>query len=83
MAIMPENCSISPLADDILPSVADMAEYIYGRKDKAALRRVRHMIEVGSVPTKKVAGRHESRKSWINAAYAQPDRLKANTNGKG
>jgi hypothetical protein len=51
----------------LLPSVAAIAEYI-----GASERRVRHLIDHG-LPAKKAAGRITSRKSWIDAFFAEPD----------
>ena len=59
----------TPLKDDLLPSVAAIAEYL-----GASERRVRHLINHG-LPAKKTAGRITSRRSWIDAYFAEPDQL--------
>jgi hypothetical protein len=57
-----------PLADDLLRSVKEIAAYL-GESE----RRTRHLIDTGVVPAKKVAGRVQSRKSWVDEYYAEPD----------
>jgi hypothetical protein len=66
------------LAGDILPTIDTIAEYIYGQATPGTMRRVRHLIAKGELPTKKIGGRRESRKSWIDATYAKPDHPKPN-----
>jgi hypothetical protein len=56
------------LADDILPSVEAIAAYL-GKTP----RQVRHLIDRHDLPIRKVAG-IESKKSWLDAFYATPDR---------
>jgi len=62
----------SPLARDILPSVESIAVYVYGEASQSTVRKVRHQIERHGLPITKVAGRIESRCSWIDARYAAP-----------
>jgi hypothetical protein len=69
------------LAQDILPSISSICEYVYGEADPSKVRRLRHMIERHGFPIKKVAGRIESRKSWIDAFYSQPDRRASGQGG--
>jgi hypothetical protein len=57
-----------PLAADRLPSIQAIANYTGDN-----VRRVRHLIQHGVIPAKKIGGRIESRRSWIDAVYAQPD----------
>jgi hypothetical protein len=64
----------APLKDDLLPSIAAIAEYITGETSPEAQRRVRHLIDRG-LPAKKVGGRIESKRSWIDSFYAEPDPL--------
>jgi hypothetical protein len=61
------------LAQDILPSINSICEYVYGESSPSKVRRLRHMIDAHGFPAKKVAGRIESRRSWIDAYYATPD----------
>jgi hypothetical protein len=68
------------LADDLLPSIAAIAEYIYGEANSSTERRIRHMVARGDIPAKKTRGRIESRRSWVDSAYAEPD---PHPNGKG
>jgi hypothetical protein len=68
---MPES---RPLAGDpVLSGVAAISKYLYGTDDAYHQRRVRHLINSRVIPTKKVAGRLESRPSWLDAVYAEPD----------
>jgi hypothetical protein len=60
---------------DPLLDVSGIALRLYGKADKTATRRVRHLIARGVIPTKKTAGRIESRCSWVDAAFAEPDNL--------
>jgi hypothetical protein len=62
------------LAQDILPSISAISQYVYGESSPSKVRRLRHMIERHGFPIKKVAGRIESRKSWIDQYYAEPDK---------
>jgi hypothetical protein len=59
-------------SNDLLPSINAIAEYMYGEANPRTVRRVRHMIDRG-LPAKKAAGRLESRKTWIDGWYAEPD----------
>jgi hypothetical protein len=69
--------TMSTLKDDRLPSVTAIAEYI-GTNE----RRVRHLIAVHGFPHKKVGGKIESRRSWIDHYYAEPDRPAASNGGE-
>jgi hypothetical protein len=69
-----------PLAGDLLSGVAAISRHMYGDDSASNQRRVRHLISTGVIPSKKVAGRVESRRSWIDAYYSQPDRP-ASSNG--
>lgn len=64
---------IRPLAGDLLSGVAAISEYIFGDASPHHQRRVRHLIDTGTIPSKRVLRRVESRRSWIDAAYAEPD----------
>jgi len=64
---------MSTLADDILPDVSAMAEYTYGSATPTNVRRIRHLIAEHNFPAKKIGCTWESKKSWINALYAEPD----------
>jgi hypothetical protein len=68
---MPENRL------DILSGVPAIAEYVYGAATPYYVRRCRHLLANGHLPSKKVAGRVESRRSWLDAAWSEPDRLNA------
>jgi hypothetical protein len=67
---MPERTS---LAGDLLSGVAAIARHMYGDDSAYHQRRVRHLVDRGLIPSKKVAGRVESRVSWIAEVYAEPD----------
>jgi hypothetical protein len=56
------------LADDLLLSLDAIAVYT-----GEPVRRLRHLIAAHGFPHKKVGGRIESRKSWIDRYYAEPD----------
>jgi hypothetical protein len=58
---------------DLLSGVSAIAEFLYGEATPSTERRVRHLVSVGDIPAKKVRGRIESRRSWIEQAYAEPD----------
>ncbi len=63
----------TPLADDLLTTIEAIAEYITGEATEASVRRVRHLIRSHRLPSKKVGGLIQSRKSWIDRYYAEPD----------
>jgi hypothetical protein len=65
------------LKDDLLSSVPAIAEYVYGAATPSTVRRLRHLIDKYGFPVKRVGAKIESRKSWIDRYYAEPDR----TNG--
>jgi hypothetical protein len=67
---MPENRSL-----DVLSGVPAIAECLYGTATPYHVRRTRHLISKGLIPTRKVAGRVESRRSWLEAAWAEPDQI--------
>jgi hypothetical protein len=56
------------LKEDRLASVAAIAEYV-GTNE----RRVRHLIALHGFPHKKIGNLIESRRSWIDQFYAEPD----------
>jgi hypothetical protein len=59
---------------DVLPDTAAIARFLYDSDDKTAQRRVRRKIAQGEIPVRRTSGGHfESRKSWIEAVYAEPD----------
>ena len=62
-----------PLADDLLPTIEAIAAYTLGAVTEASVRRVRHLIRSHGLPSKKVGGLIQSRKSWIDEYYAEPD----------
>ena len=62
-----------PLAADLLPDVPSIAQEIYGEANASTVRRVRHLIQCHGLPVKKIGGRWESRRSWLQAYYAQAD----------
>jgi hypothetical protein len=57
-----------PLARDLLPSIEAIASYT-----GEAPRRIRHLIATFNFPAKKVGGKIQSRKSWVDQFYAEPD----------
>jgi hypothetical protein len=67
---MPE---LTPLAADLLSGVAAISTHMYGDDSPSNQRRTRHLIDKGIIPAKRVLGRVESRRSWIDAVYAEPD----------
>jgi hypothetical protein len=70
------------LKDDLLPSIGSIAEHVYGEATPQTERRVRHLIERGELPTKKIGGRYTSRKSWLDQLYAEPDQPAARRGGR-
>jgi hypothetical protein len=70
---MTGQTSQSTLSQDLLPSVEDIAAHVYGEATATNVRRIRHLIAVHGFPHKKVGGKIESKKSWIDAYYAEPD----------
>jgi hypothetical protein len=74
MTTVPNEGQFSmPNTLDLLSGVSAIAEYVYGAATPSTERRVRHLVATGDLPSKKVRGRIESRRSWIDAAYSQPD----------
>jgi hypothetical protein len=63
----------SSLAADLLTGVAAISTYLYGDASPSNVRRARNLIDRGVIPTKKLFGRVESRRSWIDQVYAEPD----------
>lgn len=61
------------LRDDLLPTIDAIAEYVYGEANKITVRRIRHLIDRHGFPAKKAGGKLSSKKSWIEAHYAEPD----------
>jgi hypothetical protein len=59
---------MNSLRDDLLPTLESMAEYT-----GHPVRRVRHLIDNFGFPAKKVGGRWESRRSWIDQFYSTTD----------
>jgi hypothetical protein len=57
------------LADDLLPDLNAVSEYT-----GQPVRRLRHLIDKHGFPAKRVGAKIESRKSWIDAYYAEPDK---------
>ena len=68
---MPE---IRPLAGDLLSGVAAISQYMFGDDSPEHQRRVRHR-STPDYQSKRVLRRVESRKSWIDEAYSEPDPL--------
>jgi hypothetical protein len=64
------------LADDLLPTITAISEYT-----GEPVRRLRHIIAVHGFPAKKVGGKIQSRKSWIDKYYAEPDKRAAGNGG--
>ena len=64
---------MSALKDDLLPSLPAISEYT-----GQSVRRLRHLIAVHDFPHKKVGGKIESRKSWIDQYYGKPDHPASN-----
>jgi hypothetical protein len=62
------------LKDDRLPNITAISEYLCGQATPSTIRRIRHLIAAHGFPHKKVGGKIESRKSWIDAYYAEPDK---------
>jgi len=56
------------LREDLLPTIEAIAEYTGHTR-----RRVRHLIDHHGFPSKKDGGKVTSRKSWVDAYYAEPD----------
>jgi hypothetical protein len=59
---------MSALRDDLLPSLRAIAEY-KGESE----RRIRYLIARYSLPHRQIGRKIQSRKSWIDAYYAEPD----------
>jgi len=59
---------MSALRDDLLPSLRAMSEYT-GEPE----RRLRHLIARYKFPCKRVGNKIQSRRSWIDRYYAEPD----------
>ncbi|MGH6897294.1 MAG: hypothetical protein ACREJ5_12235 [Geminicoccaceae bacterium] len=62
------------LKDDLLPTIDAISTYT-----GEPVRRLRHVISRHGFPAKKVGGKIQSRKSWIDAYYAEPDTRPAKT----
>jgi hypothetical protein len=62
-----------PTTLDVLSGVSEIAEFLYGVATPSTERRVRHMVSSGDIPAKKVRGRIESRRTWIERTYSEPD----------
>jgi hypothetical protein len=69
------------LKNDILPSVQAIAEHVYGKATPKTIRRLRHLIAAHGLPVKKVGGKIESRRSWIDQYYATPDQPASSKEG--
>ena len=65
------------LNEDLLPDLRAIANYVYGEATPSTVRRLRHLIATAGFPAKKVGGKIESRKSWVDGYYAEPDRRPA------
>jgi hypothetical protein len=65
---------MSSLREDLLPNLNAIAEHVYGEATPSTVRRLRHLIAMHGFPHKKVGGKIESRRSWIDQFYASPDR---------
>jgi hypothetical protein len=72
---MPERTS---LADDLLSGVEAISKHLYGDATPYHQRRVRHLVDRGLIPSKKMGGRVESRRSWIDEVYSLPDQINGN-----
>jgi hypothetical protein len=57
------------LKDDLLRSLPEISEYT-----GEPVRRLRHLIDHHGFPAKKAGGKIQSRKSWVDAYYAEPDK---------
>jgi hypothetical protein len=68
------------LSDDRLPNLAAISEYLCGQATPSTIRRLRHLIAVHGFPVKRVGAKIESRRSWIDRYYAEPDKP-ASSNG--
>jgi hypothetical protein len=55
------------LASDLLPNIEAIAAYVEGEATPPAIRRIRHLIRAHNLPAKKVGGRIQSRRSWLDA----------------
>jgi hypothetical protein len=64
------------LKEDLLPTIGAISEYT-----GEPVRRLRHLIAVHQFPVKRVGSKIQSRKSWIDAYYAEPDRRAAGNGG--
>jgi hypothetical protein len=63
----------SNLADDLLPNISAIAEYVYGEAKPSTVRRLRHLIDKHGFPIKRAGAKIEGRKSWCDTYYAEPD----------
>jgi hypothetical protein len=72
---MPDN---RPLADDLLTSINAMAVHMYGEATPYTVRRIRHLIDRYDLPVTRKGGKIESRRSWLNEWYGEPDRRAEN-----
>jgi hypothetical protein len=61
------------LADDRLPSIEAIAEYVEGEANPTTVRRIRHLIAHHGFPAMMRGGRWQSRKSWADRYYEEPD----------
>jgi hypothetical protein len=66
----------------ILSGVQAIARALYGDDSPATQRRVRRLIAAGTIPTKKVGGRHEARPEWLDAVHDSPDPPRLKPNGQ-
>jgi hypothetical protein len=65
------------LREDLLRSLQEISEYT-GEPE----RRLRHMIDHHGFPAKKSGGKIQSRKSWIDRFYAEPDEPASKNGGE-
>jgi hypothetical protein len=63
---------MSALKDDLLRSLDEISSYT-----GEPVRRLRYLIARYGFPHKKVGNKIQSRRSWIDAYYAEPDGVAA------
>jgi hypothetical protein len=63
---------MSALRSDLLRSLDEISEYT-----GEPTRRIRYLISRYNFPCKRVGNKIQSRKSWVDRYYAEPDRVSA------
>jgi len=65
------------LADDLLETVGDFAEFIFGNRQPETIRKTRHLIDIEVVPAEKKGGKYYGLKSTVTRAFRTPAALQA------